>query len=390
MAVAFSEVAPTLKVSAYLVREGFEDVVDVLTPSSRPGGREPMHEVQSSAVSNLPQGTRAFLAMNRARVPDWASALAPYFPELREIHNTSSRLVLFLPVDQRVFALCFGYGHASLNVSAVESNFGLKYAARTLDPEVIFGLDSRRMSATARSQAVQTIAGERLQDLDIPLAGEFVRKLAGKLDDGAAAEIEGVSTIVASDGVAFKTDFVLSEIQKVLTTMLQVVEDKDVKDQFEFVDALEALKTNDDRVKQLEDILCDELNRVLQGTLPVEEPLLGLAPPESPAFDLLETVVCRIDGDVFPLLEVSINGLIEVFRTADKRFSKSALQSVRMIVVDDSGEERAASSLRSWLVFEHEQDGARFILTMGRWFNLNEAFANRLNADLGVVPRDVA
>ena len=37
-------------------------------------------------------------------------------------------------MKDRKFAVCFGYGSTTLDWSAIETNFGLKFAARRLDP----------------------------------------------------------------------------------------------------------------------------------------------------------------------------------------------------------------------------------------------------------------
>lgn len=385
MPVQFNEVAPNLKITAYLLRDDIGDVLDALSPSSRPGGRDGMIRLQSASSSDLPEGTVAFAAVNRSQRPPWAQALAPDFPELADVHNMSTRMVLFLPVGDRHFAICFGYGGASLRKSTIDPNFGLRYAARTLDQNVIFGLDSRRMSATARSQAVQTVSGERLSDLDIPLAGEFVRRLAGRLEDGASLEIAGITTIVAGDGVSFKTEFVLNEIQSVLGTMLHVVDTDRAKQEFEFVDALESLRATDERVKELETELCAVLNALMVEPSSQEPLLIGLVPPESPNVDLLDTVRVSVGGEHFDLPELSLTSLLDFMRVSGKRFSKTSLSGIKLSILDENGESGSASSLRTWLVYETVEGDQRAILTLGRWFGLNEAFSARLDNDLSQI-----
>jgi len=382
MPVHFEDSVPILKITAYLLRDGTAGVVDALSPSSRPGGRDGMFELAPAVNTDLPDGTVAFVAMNRSQHPEWAQALEADFPQLADVHNTSSRMVLFLPVGDRHFAICFGYGGASLRKAAIDPSFGLRYAARTFNQNVIFGLDSRRMSATARSQAVQTVGGERLADLDVPLAGEFVRRLAGRLDDGASLEIAGISTVVASDAVSFKTGFVLRDIQAVLTKMLEVVNTTAAKDEFEFVDALEALRATDDRVKQLEVQLCGELNAMISD--PTRQPslLLNLVPPESPNVDILDTVHVQVGVDSFTLTELSLSSFVSQMRAHGKQVSRSSLAGIKLSIVDEHGSSGDSSSLRTWLVYEAIEGSQRAILTLGRWFGLNEAFSARLDSDL--------
>jgi uncharacterized protein (TIGR04141 family) len=344
-----------------------------------------MREIAQSGQSGLPEGARAFLADNRSRTPEWAIALQTYFPEVGDVHNTSSRFVLFLPVGSRLFAICFGYGNASLSSAAIDPNFGLRYAARALNSDTIYELDSRRISSTARSQSVQTLGGVRLSDMDVPLLGEFVRKLSGKLDEGASALIDGISTIVAGDSVAFKAAIDLDEIRRVLSIMLEVTESGQAKNEFEFVDALEPLRATDERVTALEDQLCREINARVRADVEDPKLLVSLVPPEMPDVDALDQVRLLKGGEAFNLEDLSIEALVRVLRDNGITLSRASLRSIKLAVVDGNGRDGPSSPLRSWLVFETDDGGERFILTLGRWFGLNEDFAARLDADVAAV-----
>ncbi|MEO6116741.1 MAG: DUF6119 family protein, partial [Pseudolysinimonas sp.] len=390
MVVEFEETQANLKLTCYLLRAGIKDVVDALSAASRPGGRDGMAELAATTTGSLPDGSRAFLAANRHRKPPWADGLEPYFPEVAQVSNSSSRFVLFLPVATRTFAICFGYGNASLSATAIDPNFGLRYAARTFDSDAIFELDSRRISASARSQSVQALAGVRLADLDVPLLGEFIRKLSGKLDKGASAKVDGISAVVAGDGVGFRSVVDLTAVQAVLKTMLNVTQSEDPKGEFEFVDALEPLRATDDRVKNLEISLCSELNARAAGKSENPDVLLSLVPPESPSVDVLDVVRVVLGDDSEDLADFSVESLIAVLKAKKIRVSRSSLKSIKLALVDEQGQDGPSAPLKSWLVFESQASEARYILTLGKWFGLNETFAAQLDADLKTIPDDTA
>jgi uncharacterized protein (TIGR04141 family) len=79
-----------------------------------------------------PAGANAFFRARSGRVPPWARVLQDQFPGVEEALNMSNRLVIFLPVDSRTFAICFGHGSSTLEWNAVEPNFGLRFAARAM------------------------------------------------------------------------------------------------------------------------------------------------------------------------------------------------------------------------------------------------------------------
>ncbi|MDI9923423.1 TIGR04141 family sporadically distributed protein [Rhodococcus sp. IEGM 1372] len=65
------------------------------------------------------------------------------------------------------------------------------------------------------------------------------------------------------------------------------------------------------------------------------------------------------------------------------RRGSSFLKSVKLIAIGPDGDPVSSLlPLRNWLVFEAGTSEARYILTLGRWFKLEESYTENLNRDL--------
>src|SRR5690349_4331060 len=97
---------PKLRFNCYLLRQGLPTIEAALRAPYRPGGRTPMLPIQPAG--GAPQGTVGYFSNPKQKVPPWAKALSPIFPALSQAQNLSNRFVIFLPVQSRWFAVCFG------------------------------------------------------------------------------------------------------------------------------------------------------------------------------------------------------------------------------------------------------------------------------------------
>lgn len=359
-----------------------------------------MEMLELAASPDAPDGVRAFVKLRTTKVPGWARALSPVFPELDRVLNMSNRLIIFLPVRDRTFALCFGYGSSVLEWSAVEPNFGLRYAARRLDPASLNEIRSRRIDASSRTQSVYLPSASDLQDFDVMLDGEFVRKLSGELDK------EGISfgdlgVIVASDSVAFKYGTDLREVARILGSMLDEVDSREPHEELSFVDSLISLRSSSEEAKNLDDVLAVRLfgagkngmgDDVIESveSAGFQDYFLEFSPPDGVEVERVDKIyLYRGKAETQSKIEVgslSLVGLRESLSGLKGRFGRGSLKSIKLMAFGHDGEPVSQMRpLKDWLVFETGKDGSRFILTLGRWFSLDEAYAEKLNADLAQI-----
>ncbi|MEU1302473.1 DUF6119 family protein [Streptomyces shenzhenensis] len=387
------EKAPTLRFNCFLLREGLESYEQAFRSQYRPGNASGMRKLDESP--SAPDGCVAYLRDMTEKTPAWARLLAPIFTELESVQNFSNRLVIFLPVGERTFAICFGYGSSTLEWSWVEANFGLRFAARRFDSNHMSGIGSRRIDASARSQWVQIPANSSINDFEVELEGEFTRKLVGRLDEGM--EFPDLGAVVATDSVSFKLDTDLNKVRDVLERMLSTAETDAASADLAFIDALEPLRVKSEIVKDLEKLLVDDVfgarARKPQG-VPLDElavnsltvHILSVAPPDDVSVENIHDFVIYKNDHIQVFESMTLESLREAIFELPGQFGVSSLADIKVQARDSNGEAVSmAKPLKHWLIFEAGDDDRRYLLTLGKWYALAERYSEKLNQDLGKI-----
>ncbi|MFJ1709576.1 DUF6119 family protein [Kitasatospora sp. NPDC088346] len=373
-----------LRFNCFLLRDGLDSYDRAFRVQYRPGNSQGMRRLASG--EGVPEGCVAYLRENSEKVPAWARLLTPTFSELEAIKNVSHRLVIFLPVHGRTFAVCFGYGSSTLEWSHIEANFGLRFAARTFDSNAVSGIASRRIDASARSQWVQIPSNSSISGFEVELEGEFTRKLVGDLEDGV--EIPELGAVVATDSVSFKLDTDLRSVHDVLAQMLQATLQSEASQDLAFIDSLEPLRATSDIVRRLEQRLAQELFETAGtgpagSTDPWDVHLLAFAPPDDLSIENLHDFVAIKGSDSQEFEEMSLESLRSAISDLPGRSTVGSLKSVKVQARDDNGEPASqAKPLKHWLVFEAGDGQRRYLLTLGKWYALAEGYYEKLDEDL--------
>lgn len=371
-----------LKLNCYLLRSNIRDVEMALRPKYRPGGKAPLSRLTGS--SSAPPGAIAYLGETSDRSPKWAQQLDRTFPGVAtRVVNRSNRMVIFVPVDARWFAICFGYGAGTLESDSIEGNFGLRVAARILPAHDVLELRSRRIDATARTQYVQVPAGAHLRELGVELDGEFVRKLTGRLPSDLDEHPSGV--VIAGDSISFKASSELRQVQLVLGQMLRSLNESGPQEAFQFIDSLQPLKSSGTITKQLETRLAADLLDLQDGAVDntnMVGHVLEFTPPDEVGADF-DVVRLSSGSRATEISDLSLGALRSALTDIGVRSGTGFLKSVRVIALGPDGQELSQLlPLKHWLVYEIGDATSRFILTLGRWFSLQESYTHKLNADL--------
>ncbi|MFI1679789.1 DUF6119 family protein [Streptomyces sp. NPDC020607] len=380
--------ASKLRFNCYLLRDDISSLQTAFRAQYRTDGRAPMKELTST--EGAPEGCKAFFRSKEDGEPPWARSLSQTFPALESVRSLSHRLVIFLPVSDRTFAVCFGYGSSTLEWSRVEANFGLRFASRSYNTLALNEIRSRRIDPSARTQSVQIPNRTSLRDFDVELEGEFVRRVVGELDDGV--ESSELGAVVATDSVAFKAETDLHQVQDILTRMLATVTQNEVREELRFIDSLEPLRSKSDITGELEKLLTQHLfgTRATRQSAPDDEDvasldpyLLSFAPPDDLTVENVHAIRVKHGDNLGYMQEMRIESLLDSISPFRGSFGRSALKDIKVMAVDSDGNPASNETpLKNWLIFEAGSEEKRYLLTLGKWFALAESYARQLDDDL--------
>jgi uncharacterized protein (TIGR04141 family) len=106
--------------SIYLLKEGF-DATNCLKEG---------HNLEAAHAANLPENAKLYILDADRRPPWWKN----YFGIQEDLWQEYKGAIVFLPVNNRCFALSFGQVFHHFADAAYEYDFGLRVTLNSLDP----------------------------------------------------------------------------------------------------------------------------------------------------------------------------------------------------------------------------------------------------------------
>ncbi|WP_225080712.1 DUF6119 family protein [Streptomyces sp. CoT10] len=336
-------------------------------------------------------GIRAVASYGRIgaqKRPGWMGVAGKLIGETLDLTNHTAAAVILLPVDKRVFAICFGSGHLLLESACVTPSFGLDFALRTVDPNEVSQLTHTVMDARAHTDRSSTARGQHVRSFDLDEYGEICTRIVGSaLETGLSAEqnprIKKVRPrITGSDSLKVHLASDPELLVKDLRTIGERLESKPA-DGFEVISYVRRLAPADPIVARLDEKLAEYLDgasayRRIALTAPSE--LLDKMPEA-------ESLRIRLGGrtELVPLDEVSLEGFRPLLEglTADKRLS--ALKGVKMQMMSDveSGTPvgRGTDALK-WIAAEIPLDNNHFFFHEHKWYQIGADHLTHVRAEV--------
>ena len=150
--------------SIYLLKNGF----DARNSLKEDNQLQLLEETDTS----IPDGGIMYYGQNPTRTPWWKE----YWGISQELRQTSVSAIVFLPVNNRWFALTFGASYHNLKENSYEYDFGLRTTLNTLDPEKIKSTDLL-MPETAKRQRIQIPNASNLTYFDFNTDESIVKTI---------------------------------------------------------------------------------------------------------------------------------------------------------------------------------------------------------------------
>jgi uncharacterized protein (TIGR04141 family) len=313
----------------------------------------------------LRPGVEARLAVgaSRSRTPAWVAYLRPHIegPALDSLRNSSTAAVLLLEVDNRLFALTFGYGRFLLSPDIFEHDFGLKVLVNTVAPDHLKSIDARSYDELTLHTRRDVSSESSLPAFELDISRDVIRSMTGSPADEALAR-----RMTGADSLALNTRLQLPEIPGLCRDLLTRYQSTAYKDRFEFIDHLRRVT---DRATVAE--LDTDLVRAIQTR---DLDAMHLAPPET--LDWVDIEGFRFsteDEDEQPATDPSISTYL---RTRDpETLTLDELKRDRVQAIGATQE----APIRNWsvykcVVFETKKNDGLFVLTGGEWFKVSASF----------------
>ena len=302
----------------------------------------------------------------------WASFLE------EDLSQSSHGAVLFVEAEQRIFALCFGFGHYLLKPDSVEEKFGIRVASNALDKNKLKSTDVFSPSDHSKQRRTQTTKNSNLQTHDFDGYTHVLKKITGTVKQEYEEHL--CKNITAGDGVKISTDLPASEMNNLCKTIFKLYQKNDHKDNFP-----EFFHMQDVRDAKL----INNLDNKLVNSIKNNCENIYITIPELIDFQEVSAFKFNLkDRKNHPEKEnLDMSDLYSLIENIDK-IDKKNLNEWRLVLLDDDGNKKMDFPIYKTLVYDCVLDNENYHFTHGCWYKVDSSFLQKISEELESIKKD--
>ncbi|GAA2009840.1 hypothetical protein GCM10009799_42340 [Nocardiopsis rhodophaea] len=296
--------------------------------------------------------------------------------------NRSAGL-LMLAVDGEVYAIGFDQGFRLVPDRLKDQRFGLRFAARRVNPDKIRDLVSNTPGG-GRTDIMLVPGGASVWSLDIAEHAQVVRRLGGQLD-GIALTISRdnsakVSSAEGGVGLCVRLGIEPEDLVADIREIGRVLREENPSPELEFVEHVVPVKDADMR-SQLETVLDEMLGQPPDGRIRVAVPV-----DHWDDYTAARAFRVRINSDVAgsPTDDFSLPYVLDRARVQRIGRRVTALRNGSVTLFRHSraakGDVIWSSNVLRWIEAEVPLGSRRFFLMDGQWYEIDQEYLNMLRS----------
>lgn len=317
--------------------------------------------------TNIPDGGIMYYGQNQTIAPWWKA----YWGINQELKQSYVGAIVFLPVNDRWFAITFGTSYHCLKEKSYEYDFGIRTTLNSLDPEKIKSTDLL-IPETAKRQRIQIPNASNLTYFDFNKDESIVKKLTGAVKEEYADLIRNAT---GSSNLRFATACEPNELIDLCSRLLDIYSRRDYEETFPDLQNITPIK-DPDLIVSLEAKLLDGYREC--------SPNLTLAIPEiidySTNFKIKYRGASRL-SDEFD--DVYIGNYRNYLNERNIEVNDASIFNKHTLnVFDENRQSLRSYSIYRSLLFDCVLNDKTYHLCEGAWYEINSDFIAKLKAEL--------
>jgi uncharacterized protein (TIGR04141 family) len=319
-------------------------------------------------ADSLPEGATLFILDNAPTKPWWKD----YFGINLALTQSSKGALVFVPVQDRYFALSFGHVFHNLKDNCYEYDFGLRVTLNSLDPKKLKSADIVDPGASRRKRT-QVPATTDLTFLDFDSNAEIVRSLTGKVKE----EFESLfKSATGSSSLKIGLKIEPDQLTTVCERLLDLYSSQEYLISFPNVGKIQPEK-DPDIVNTLDAQLIEKfINRSEDISLSIPD-----------IIDYRDNTCCRFQGkggvaEVYA--DVSLEAFYE-YLGDDYNYHEitiEQLKSFSIVLCDADGHISKAYSIYNCLLLDIVEPEQIFHICEGGWYRVDSEYVQELKTYL--------
>jgi uncharacterized protein (TIGR04141 family) len=351
----------------YLLRESVATAEDAVVTGAKP-------HIISDGPSDY---GKLFVKPTHPRPPKWADLFENYVDKKLLGTVQSSAAAFIVPVDGRLFALTFGQGRFLLHPDAYEERFGLVVTLNSIGSDALRSIDKRTFVDDQNSR-VQTSQASSALSFGVDIERDLIRGIVGRpLNESLGRRLAG------ADALTVTTDAAVPDLRRLLRRYLKKFQSKDYQANFPWVDQVCQLNPKGQKATKLDALLVEKLKEAWTKNGLVDG--CWLAVPDIVSWEMVDGFKFTHSTGEGVSNDLHLPGLVQAFPKEEPTLS--FLRKHYAMPVDE--DERV---LDRWPIYrcihcEIDDGDKSFILSAGRWFEVDKDFVKDVDTAFNGIPR---
>lgn len=332
------------------------------------------------------EGARAYIGQIYSNPPTWQKFIAEgVIGALNEdITTGGAGAVIFVPVGERVLAICFGQVRLALDDDAFERGFGLKVTLNAVPRSNLRTLDLATPDAVTFQKRVQASKDSDLSEFGVDMLRDLAR-VAG----GTPRDLSFSKFVAGKDSLSITCEVDANTIYAKCAEILDFYKKKTYKSEFPWVDNLRVVEERD-LVLRLDAKLEGGLKALRKGR-PEE---LHMSPPE--VVDYTEGGELHYNGfgshgKTFHSL--SIEDYVSELNRCGFDKTIADIKEGHRVRAKRAGQDEFTEKWKVYDCFVYEANIASgvhngtYVLFSGRWYKVEAKFKDRVESFFESIPK---
>lgn len=296
--------------------------------------------------------------------PDWKHLLQTICEkEIPNLNNSSNRAVLFFKTNNRIFAICFGYGKYLIKDECIEREFGLKTALNIINADKLISIDKANIGDLNILTKTQSSKKGSPYHFEIDILRDLVKGITGepkKISDTLYGKI-----ITGNEAIHISPKIKLRAVPTILNKLYISYSSNDYKERFDWIDNIKPEK--DPKVLEI-------LRKKLLDTINIKNTTsIHIAPPFIIDWEHFEHLSYTPKGEKYN--EFDINDFYNYKLEDNFEYNDwGKLLNQNFYIKYSNYDEVLPHKLWRFLNFETEFDRFRYIFTSSSWYKVNKNY----------------
>lgn len=357
--------AKNYKLAIFLIKEKYQSYDEVIK-NYYSTSRYPVD-------GNIAKDGLVVVGESRETIPNWKNLLQEGVKkQLPDVVNSSSRAVLLLRINKRIFAIPFGYGKHMLKDETLDLEFGLRTALNIVNADKLISMDKANIGDMSVLTKTQTSIKGNTEVFNVDTIKDLLRSVTGEPNKVLPEEYGSI--ITGNDGVYINPKINFRNIPKILSKLEEDYNKEDYKARFDWIENIK-LEKNPEIIEKLKECLLSDLEQNKNENI-------HLAPPFFMFWEDFEYYSFTKKGNEYQELD-----MLSFYEHRDlTNLDWEKLIRFRIYVKYTHSDTAIPYPLWKFINYEVKYGNVQYVFSLGNWYQVSIDYFEKIKAYCNDIP----